>query len=163
MKKILRWRTASTSIKYGRNIDQTTASTWFSSVRSGSQNRTEIGVDRALTLTGTLDPGRGSKSVSISQDREDSGCEWKFPSSAAGRARQLFLTYTLICFCTPFSSEYSFMTKYRRFSLLQFLHQNLTHIVDDIDFKKIADTRNPGCKGLCCQQVILTSTTIPDV
>jgi hypothetical protein len=94
-KKILRWRTASTSIQYGQNNDQTTASTWFSSVRTGSQNRTEIGVDRALMLTGTTDPGAGLEvQTNFLKTEKDSGYDGNSPAPRPGERDNPFS-------CTP--------------------------------------------------------------
>ncbi len=40
----------------------------------------------------------------------------EFPSSAAGQARQPFLTHTIVWFLKTLSgSEYSFMTKYHQY------------------------------------------------
>ncbi len=74
----------------------------------GLRNRTDIGVDRALPLTGSLDPGARVEDRTKSQDRDDSGYERKVPSSAAGLDNSFSRT-------PSFSTEYSFMTKYRKF------------------------------------------------
>ncbi len=100
-KEILRWRTASTSIKFGQNNDQTTTSTQFHFVRTGSRNRTEIGVDRALRLTGTSNPGAGVEVWTNFYKTERIAGTNGIPSSAAGRARQLFLMYTIVRFLYP--------------------------------------------------------------
>ncbi len=39
-------------------------------VHADTQIRTEIGVDRALTLAGTLNPGAGVEVCAITKDRE---------------------------------------------------------------------------------------------
>ncbi len=53
-------------------------------VHVDTQNRTEIGVDKAWTLTGTFDPGAGAKSVLFLKTKKNSGYEWNFPSLPAG-------------------------------------------------------------------------------
>ncbi len=102
------------SIKYGQNNDRTTASTWSSSVRSGSRNRTEIGVDRALTLTSATDPGAGVEvRTNFLRQRKIAGT-MEIPQ-LCGQASETTLSHVHPhSFLYPFSSEYSFMTKYRK-------------------------------------------------
>ncbi len=50
----------------------------------------------------------------------------EFPSSAAGQAIQLLLTYTIVCSLNASLKANIYVTKYHQFTIL---HQNLTHNV----------------------------------
>ncbi len=86
----------------------------------GPRNRTEIGVDRALSLTGTTNPGAGVEvRTDFLRQRKIAGT-MEIPQ-LRGLASKTTLYLVHPCsFLYPFSSKYSFMTKYRKNSFLQF-------------------------------------------
>ncbi len=66
-------------------------------VHADTQNRTEIGVDRALMLTGTTDPGAGVEDrTNFLRQRGIACMNGKSPAPRPGETRQLFFTYTLV-------------------------------------------------------------------
>ncbi len=64
-------------------------------------SRTEIGVDRAYSSTySTLDPEVGTQSPFEISNAESIVVQVEFPQRlVAGQARQLLLTYTIVCYC----------------------------------------------------------------
>ncbi len=110
-------------------------------VHVDNQNRTEIGVDRALTLTGTPDPGAGVEiRINFLRQRGIACTNGKSPAPRPGETRQIFLTYTLVLkriFFYDQISQISFLLynaqsfEYFLFSFYEFnyLHQNLTPMI----------------------------------
>jgi hypothetical protein len=84
-------------------------------VHADTRNRTEIGVDRALTWTGTPDPGVEVRTNFLRQRG------WRVRTEnpqLRGRASETTLSHVHShSSFYPFSSEYSFMTKYRKFKI----------------------------------------------
>jgi hypothetical protein len=125
-KKILRWRTTSTSIEFRRNNDRVTAST-IQTVHADTRNRTEIGVDRALTLTGTLNPGAGVEVRTISLRQRSIAGTNGIPRLITEQETTLSHVRHRSFLEPRFLKANIYVTKYHQKILFTLLHRNLTN------------------------------------